>query len=159
MKWKLSLSHLKELLKWQRNSIYSFSITLFVLAILWFVWYVNNTLYTSHCIITFMSCWETMYMIEIILLNQSKLSLLGVIRQFSLTCAVSCEFVWLLQRYFYFYNNSLFNVTYAVCYLNIKQIAISQERRAIWKSNSWSSFIISWVLSNKTNLIFIPYTL
>ena len=29
-----------------------------------------------------------MYMIEIILLNQSKLSLLGVVRQISLTCAV-----------------------------------------------------------------------
>ena len=38
--------------------------------------------------------WETMYMIEIILLNQSKLSLLGVIRQIPLTCAVSCDFVW-----------------------------------------------------------------
>ena len=31
-----------------------------------------------------MSCWEIMYMIEIILLNQSKLSLLGVIRQIPL---------------------------------------------------------------------------
>ena len=46
---------------------------------------------TKKCI---MSCWETMYMIEIILLNQSKLSLLGVIRQIPLTCAVSCDFVW-----------------------------------------------------------------
>ena len=43
-----------------------------------FVWYVNNTMHTSHGI---MSCWEIMYMIKIILLNQSKLSLLGVIRQ------------------------------------------------------------------------------
>ena len=62
-----------------------------------------------------------------------------------------------IQRYFYFYNNSLFNVT---C-LHIKQIAISQERRAIWKSYTcrWSSFIISRVLSNKTNFIFISYTL
>ena len=33
------------------------------------------------------------YMIEIILLNQSKLSLLGVIRQIPLTRAVSCDFV------------------------------------------------------------------
>ena len=31
-------------------------------------------------------------------------------------------------------HNSLYNVTYAVCYLHIKQIAISQERRAIWKT-------------------------
>ena len=46
-------------------------------------------------------------------------------------------------------------MTYAVCYLHIKQIAISQERRAIWKNYRWSSFIISRVLSNKTNLIFI----
>ena len=50
MKWKLSLSYLKELLKWWRNSIYSFPISLFVLEILRFVWYVNNTLHTSHCI-------------------------------------------------------------------------------------------------------------
>ena len=41
----------------------------------------------------------------------------------------------------------------AVCYLHIKQIAISQERRAVWKNYRWSSFIISRVLSNKTNLI------
>ena len=32
-----------------------------------------------------------MYMIEIILLNQSKRPLLDVIRQIPLTCAVSCE--------------------------------------------------------------------
>ena len=85
MKWKLSLSYLNELLKWYRNSIYSFSISLFVLVILRFVWYVNNTLHTSRCI---MSCWETMHMIEITLLNQSKLSLLGVIRQISLHAQV-----------------------------------------------------------------------
>ena len=48
---------------------------------------------------------------------------------------------------------------YAVCYLHIKQIAISQERRVIWKTYRWSSFIISRVLSNKTNLIFISCTL
>ena len=48
---------------------------------------------------------------------------------------------------------------YAVCYLHIKQIAISQERKAIWKNYRWSSFIISRVLSNKTNVIFISYTL
>ena len=30
---------------------------------------------------------------------------------------------------------------YAVCYLHIKQIAISQERRATWKNYEWSSFI------------------
>ena len=65
--------------------MYSFSISLFVLEILRFIWYINNTMHTSHCI---MSCWETMYMIEIILLNQSKRSLLGVIRQISLTCTV-----------------------------------------------------------------------
>ena len=28
----------------------------------------------------------------------------------------------------------IFNVTYAACYLHIKQIAISQERRALWKT-------------------------
>ena len=89
-------------------------------------------------------------MIEIILLNQSKLSLLGVIRQIPLHA---------FQRYFYFYNNSLYNVTYAMCYLHIKQIAISQERGAIWKNYTWSSFIISRILSNKGNLIFISYTL
>ena len=50
-------------------------------------------------------------------------------------------------------------MTYAVCYLHIKQIAISQERRAIWKNYRWTSFIISRVLSNKTNLIFISCTL
>ena len=74
------LSSLEELLKWYRNSIYSFSISLFVLEIFRFVWYVNNTLYTctSHCITR---CWEIVYMIEIILLKQSKLSLLAVIRQ------------------------------------------------------------------------------
>ena len=38
-----------------------------------------------------------------------------------------------------------------MCYLHIKQIAISQERRAILKNYTWSSFIISRVLSNKTN--------
>ena len=136
--------------------MYSFSISLFVLEILRFIWYVNNTLHTSHCI---MSCWETMYMIEIIMLNQSKLSLLCVIRQVPHTCADSCNFVWELQRYFYFYNNSLFNVTYAGCYLPIKQIAISQVRRSIWKNYKWSSVIISRVLSNRTNLIFISYKL
>ena len=46
-----------------------------------------------------------------------------------------------------------------MCYLHIKQIAIFQERRAIWKNYRWSSFIISRDLSNKTNLIFISYTL
>ena len=55
--------------------------------------------------------------------------------------------------------NSLYNVTYAVCYLHIKQIAISQKRTAIWKNYTWSPLIISRVLSNKTNLIFISYTL
>ena len=55
-------------------------------------------------------------------------------------------------------NNSLHNVTYAVCYLHIKQIAISQERRAIWKNYRWNSSTISRVLTNKTNLIFISYT-
>ena len=44
-----------------------------------------------------------------------------------------------------------------MCYLHIKQIAISQERRAIWKNYTWSSFIISRALSNKTNLILISY--
>ena len=63
------------------NSIYCFSILLFVLEILRFVWYVNNTLHTSHCI---MSCWETMYVIGIILFNESKLSLSGVIKQIPL---------------------------------------------------------------------------
>ena len=53
------------------------------------------------------------------------------------------------------FNLYLYNVTYAVCYLHIKQIPISQERRAIWKNYGWSFFIISRVLSNKTNLIFI----
>ena len=28
----------------------------------------------------------------------------------------------------------IYNVMYAGCYLHIKQIAISQERRAIWKN-------------------------
>ena len=57
--------------------------------------------------------------------------------------------------------SQLYDVTYAVCYLHIKQIAISQERRVIWKNYRWSSFIISRVLSNKTNLIFVScmYTL
>ena len=91
-----------------------------------------------------------MYMIEIILLNQSKLSLLGVIRQILYLLR---SFVWLCLI-----TSTIFNVTYAVCYLHIKQIAISQERRAIWKNYRWSSFIISRVLSNKTNLIFISYT-
>ena len=51
-------------------------------------------------------------------------------------------------------------MTYAVCYLHIKQNAISQERRAIWKNYRWSSFIISRVLSNKTKLNFhFIYTL
>ena len=45
-------------------------------------------------------------MIEIILLNQSKLSLLGVIRQIPLTCAVSCDFVW------YFNDISPFTTTH-----------------------------------------------
>ena len=50
--------------------------------------------------------------------------------------------------------------SFAVCYLHIQQIAISQERTAIWKNSyRWSSFIISRVHSNKTNLIFISYTL
>ena len=44
MKWKLSLSYLKELL------IYSFSISLFVLEILRFVCYVNNTLNIRHIV-------------------------------------------------------------------------------------------------------------
>ena len=48
---------------------------------------------------------------------------------------------------------------YAVCYLHMKQIAISQERRAIWKNYRWSSFIISRDHSNKTNLIFISHIL
>ena len=41
---------------------------------------------------------------------------------------------------------------YAVCYLHIKQIATSRQRRVIWKNYRcrWSSFIISRVLSNKT---------
>ena len=46
------------------------------------------------------------------------------------------------------------DIQYAV-HVHIKQIAISQERRATWKKYRWSSFIISRVLSNKTNLIFI----
>ena len=81
--------------------VYSFSISLFVLEILRFVWYVNNTLHTSHCT---MSCWETMYMIEIILLNQSKLSLLGVIRQIPLMrsfvclCLITSTIFLLLQQ-------------------------------------------------------------
>ena len=39
-----------------------------------------------------MSC-EIVYIIEIILLNQSKRSLLDVIRQIPPTCTVSCDFV------------------------------------------------------------------
>ena len=57
------------------------------------------------------------------------------------------------------YNLSYTENSHVVCYLHIKQIAISQERRAIWKNYRWSSFIISRVLSNKTNLIFILYAL
>ena len=73
MKWNLSLSY------WNKGTP---SIVFpYRSSFLWFAWYVNNTLHTSHCI---RSCWETMYMIEIILLNQSKLSLLGVIRQIPL---------------------------------------------------------------------------
>ena len=98
------LSSLEELLKWYRNSIYSFSISLFVLEIFRFVWYVNNALYTctSHCI---MSCWEIVYMIEIILLKQSKLSLLGVIRQiaphmhgFVWLCLITSTIFLILQQ-------------------------------------------------------------
>ena len=153
MKWKLSLSFLKELLKWWRNSIYSISISLFVLEILRFVWYVNNTVY----VILYNGCWENMYMIEIILLNQSKLSLLGIIKT---NTPYMRSFVWLcLITSTIFLLLLLFNVTYAACYLHIKQIAISRERRAIWKNCTWSSFTISRVLSNKTNLIFISYTL
>ena len=115
-----------------RNSIYNFSISLFILEILRFVWYVNNTLHTSHYI---MSCWETKYMIEIILLNQSKLSLLGVIRQI-------------------YPLHAQFRVTFS------QFRAISPERRAIFKNYRWCSVIISRVFnSNKTNLIFISYTL
>ena len=110
--WKLSFFYLKEL----------------------FVWYVNNTLHTSHCI---MSCWETTYMIEIILLHQSKLLLLGVIRQIPLHAQFRVALFgnFKLQRYFYFYNNSLSNMTYAVCYLHIKRIVISQERRSKWRNS------------------------
>ena len=51
-------------------------------------------------------------------------------------------------------------MTHAVSYLHIKQIAISQERRAIWKNYRWSSFIISRVLSNQNKLNFhFMYTL
>ena len=72
-------------------------------------------------------------------------------RSFVWLCLITSTIFLLLQQ--------LINVTYAVCYLHIKQIAISQERRAIWKNYRWSSFVISRVLSNKTNLIFISYTL
>ena len=49
---------------------------------------------------------------------------------------------------------------YAVCYLHIsnKSQYLKNEER-LWKNYRWSSFIISRVLSNKTNLIFISYTL
>ena len=127
MKWKLSLSYLKELLKWQWNSIYSFPISLFV------------TLHTSHCI---MSCWEIMYMIEIILLNQSKRSLFGVIRQIPLTMR---SFVWLClitSRVFLLLQQLFFNVTYAVCYLHIKQTLISRPRSKIRKNCRKCSVII-----------------
>ena len=70
-----------------------------------------------------------MYMIEIILLNQSKLSLLGVIRQIPLHAQFR---VTLFDNF-----NDISTVTtthYAVCYLHIKQISISQEQRAIWKN-------------------------
>ena len=79
-----------------------------------------------------MSCWEIMYMIEIILLNQSKHSLLGVIRQIPL----HAEFrVTLFDNFndisIYFYNNSLCSMTYARCRVHIKQtlIYLNQEVR------------------------------
>ena len=75
-----------------------------------------------------------MYMIEIIMLNQSKLSLLGIIRQIPLHAQFRVTLFDNFNDNFYFYNNSIYNVTYAMCYLHIKQIAISQERRAIWKN-------------------------
>ena len=69
-----------------------------------------------------------MYMIEIILLNQLKLSLLGVIKQIPLHAQFR---VTLFDN---FNDISTFTTThylmwqYAVCYLRIKQIAISRER-------------------------------
>ena len=71
---------------------YSFSISLFVLDILRFVWYVNNTLHTctSYCI---MSCWAIMYhwnysvkSIETFIIRCHKKN--------TPTCAVLCDFVW-----------------------------------------------------------------
>ena len=66
-----------------------------------------------------------MYMIEIILLNQSKLSLLGVIRQiplhvqFRVTLFDNFNNISTFTTTHYYY----FNVTYryAVCYLHIIQ--------------------------------------
>ena len=154
MKWKLSLSYLKELLKWWRNSIYSFSISLFVLEILRFVSYVNNTLHTSHCIT---SCWETMYMIEIILLNQSKLSLLGVIRQIPL----HAQF-----RVTLFDNSndiSTFTTTHYTMWRMQCVIYISNKSQYLKNEERYCKTIdgvpLSRVLSNKTNLIFISCTL
>ena len=82
-----------------------------------------------------------------------------VLWHLTVTMKVSIDLTEWFQSYTWFLNNSLYNVTCAVCYLHIKQIAISRERRAIWKNYRWSSFIISRVLSNKTNLIFISCAL
>ena len=72
-----------------------------------------------------------MYMIEIILLNQSKLSLLGVIRQILLTCAVSCDLIC----YDNFNDISTFTTTHllwrmqCVIYISNKSQYLENEER------------------------------
>ena len=132
MNWKKT--GLKKTLLFERTfevikiGFYSCCVSHFSLEIFGFVWYVNNSTSTSHCIMT---SWEIKYIFQSIPLNRWKFCWVSASGYIQIFQWLSSTTSWFSKKSLHSATTDLYKRRMRWSYLHIKQIQISQDRREI----------------------------